>query len=38
MRTTVKVGAQYKITIPKTVREEMDLEEGDVVEIEVTTV
>lgn len=38
MRTTVKVGAQYKITIPKTIREEMELEEGDAVEIDVSKV
>lgn len=38
MRTTVKVGAQYKITIPKTIREEMDLDEGDAVEIDVSKV
>lgn len=38
MRTTVTVGKQYKITIPKTVRRELDLEEGDAVELEVSKV
>lgn len=35
MRTTVKVGAQHKITVPKVIREELEIEEGDVVEIEI---
>jgi len=35
MRATVKVFNRGKVTIPATIREELDIEEGDVVEIDV---
>jgi len=35
MRATVTVSSQGKVTIPKALREKMELEQGDVVEIEV---
>lgn len=38
MRTTVTLTAQGKVTIPKPLREELDLEEGDLLEIEVEKV
>lgn len=38
MRATVTVTQQGKVTIPKVIREEMDLEEGETVEIDVQKV
>ena len=38
MRTTQRVFANGKVTIPLTIREAMDITDGDVVEIEVTPV
>lgn len=35
MRATVKMIDQGKVTIPKPIREELDLEKGDLVEIDV---
>lgn len=35
MRTSAKVLPGGKVTIPKHVREELSIEEGDVIEIEV---
>jgi AbrB family looped-hinge helix DNA binding protein len=35
MRATVTVSSQGKVTLPKALREKMNLEKGDVVEIEV---
>lgn len=36
MRATVKVTTNGKVTLPLVLREEMDIDEGDTVEIEVT--
>jgi len=36
MRTTVKVIQGGKVTIPAAVREELEIEKGDVIEIEVS--
>lgn len=35
MRATVTVSTDGKVTIPKAIRQELDLEKGDVIEIEV---
>jgi len=36
MRTTVKISSQGKVTIPKQIRDEMGLEKGDMVELQVS--
>jgi AbrB family looped-hinge helix DNA binding protein len=38
MRATVNVTAGGKVTIPKPIRQQLDIGEGDTVEIDVTVV
>lgn len=35
MRATIPVGDKGRVTIPKAIRDELEIESGDVVEIEV---
>lgn len=35
MRATVTVSTDGKVTVPKPIRESMDIEKGDVIQIEV---
>ena len=38
MRTTARLINQGKVTIPATIRDELDVEDGDIVEIDVRRV
>ena len=38
MRTTGRIVGSGKVTIPKTIRDELGLEHGDVVEFDVRTI
>lgn len=38
MRTTMKIVGNGKVTIPKIVRDELDLGQGDIVELDVRPV